>query len=72
MVKLMTLSKGNYSRVGDENGMKVNQSILHNEYILSNQTRVEITRPEPIKINGEVVGYEQVGTGRFRTVNNGH
>ena len=50
-----------------DEGEPINSAQL--EYILSNQTRVEITRPEPIKVNGEVVGYEQVGTGTFRTVN---
>ena len=50
-----------------DEGEPINSAQL--EYILSNQTRVEITRPEPIKVDGEVVGYEQVGTGTFRTVN---
>ena len=50
-----------------DEGEPINSAQL--KYILSNQTRVEITRPEPIKVDGEVVGYEQVGTGTFRTVN---
>ena len=50
-----------------DEGEPINSAQL--EYILSNQTQVEITKPEPIKVNGEIVGYEQVGTGRFRTVN---
>ena len=51
-----------------DEGEPINSDQL--KYILSNQTQVEIKEDEPIKnAKGKVIGYEQVGTGRFETVN---
>ena len=53
-----------------DEGEPINSDQL--KYILSNQTQVEIKEDDltkPLRVNGQIVGYEQVGTGRFETVN---
>jgi len=55
---------------GDKNwdeGEPINSAQL--EFILSNQVQVEIKEDVAIKEGNKVIGYEQVGTGRFETVN---
>ena len=58
---------------GDKNwdeGEPINSAQL--KHILSNQVQVEIMeddKEKPLFVNGQIVGYEQVGTGTFETVN---
>ena len=53
-----------------DEGEPINSEQL--KYILSNQTQVEIKEDDltkPLRVNGQIVGYEQVGTGKYETVN---
>ena len=53
-----------------DEGEPINSDQL--KYILSNQVQVEIKEDDltkPLRVNGQIVGYEQVGTGKYETVN---
>ena len=50
-----------------DEGEPINSDQL--KYILSNQVQVEIKEDVAIKQGNKVIGYEQVGTGKYETVN---